>query len=156
MAKGVRRILVRGSMPPCHLRWRKFWKFEEEYSRRRVMINNNNNNNSLIISLTNQSSLVSLHPHPNPENCLFSCFRFLIFHPFFPGVGVSWPHLSLCADAHGWGMCQGRGKCQITVGVSAYTSEGPTVESVFCFPVQNVVRSTEIYGFPHVLTQQLC
>jgi len=34
-------------------------------------------------------------------------------------------------------------------------SEGPTVESVFCFPVQNVVKSTEIYGFLHELTRQL-
>ena len=35
-------------------------------------------------------------------------------------------------------------------------SEGPTVESIFCFPIQNVVKSTEIYGFQHVLNQQLC
>ena len=33
------------------------------------------------------------------ENCSFSCFRFLIFHPFFQGF--SWPYLPLCADAHG-------------------------------------------------------
>ena len=26
---------------------------------------------------------------------------------------------------------------------------------VFCFPMQNVVKSTEIYGFLHVLNQQL-
>jgi len=26
-------------------------------------------------------------------------------------------------------------------------SEGPTVESVFCFPIQNVVKSTKIYTF---------
>ena len=24
--------------------------------------------------------------------------------------------------------------------------DGPTVEAVFCFPIQNVVKSTEIYG----------
>ena len=29
-SKGVRRILVRGSMPPCRLRQRKFWKFDYE------------------------------------------------------------------------------------------------------------------------------
>ena len=26
----------------------------------------------------------------------------------------------------------------------------------FCFPTQNVVKSTEIYGFLHVITEQLC
>ena len=66
----VCRILVRGSMPPCRLRRRKFY-----------------------------------HPYPHPpfRKLLFSaCFRFLIFHPFFHGGGVSWPHLPLCADAHGY------------------------------------------------------
>ena len=38
----------------------------------------------IIISLTNQSSFVSLHPHPPFRKLLFFArFRFLIFHPFF-------------------------------------------------------------------------
>jgi len=32
------------------------------------------------------------------KTALFACFRILIFHPFF--LGVSLPHLPLCADAH--------------------------------------------------------
>jgi len=31
---------------------------------------------------------------------------------------------------------------------------GGPLESVFCFAIQTVVKSTEIYGFLHVLTQQ--
>jgi len=40
--------------------------------------------------------------------------------------------------------------------------KGPAVRaaysgiSFFCFPIQNVVKSTEIYGFLHVFSQQLC
>ena len=55
--KNVRRILVRGSMPPCRLRRRKFSKFDYEMVHSEVL-----------------------------KNALFACFRFLIFHPFFQGV----------------------------------------------------------------------
>jgi len=76
MRKGVRKILVRGvnraPLPPDAKKI--FFKFEEGYSRIRVVI----------ISLTNQSSLVSLHSHS--ENGSFCIFHFLIFHPFFLGV----------------------------------------------------------------------
>ena len=65
------------------------------------MINNNNNNNNHQLD-RNQSSLISLHPHPQPliqKTALFACFHFLIFHPFFQGVmtpfapmcGRPWP-----------------------------------------------------------------
>ena len=36
-------------------------------------------------------------------------------------------------------------------GKGAPLSEGPTVESVFFFPMQNVIKSTEIYAILHVV-----
>ena len=55
-SKNVRRILVRGSMPPCRLRRRKFWKFDCEMVHSEVL-----------------------------KNAVFARFRFLIFHPFSGG-----------------------------------------------------------------------
>jgi len=52
----VRRILVRGSMPPCCLRRRKF-----DYK------------------------MVHSPPPPFRKVLFFACFRFLIFYPFFQG-----------------------------------------------------------------------
>ena len=37
------------------------------------------------------------------KTAFFACFRFIIFRPF--SRWVSWPHLSLCADAHGLVCC---------------------------------------------------
>ena len=37
--RNVRRILVRGSMPPCRLRRRKFWKFDYEMVHSEVYLN---------------------------------------------------------------------------------------------------------------------
>ena len=94
-SKGVRRILVRGSMPPCPLRRRKFWKFEEGYSRRGVMINNNNNNNHHQLDQPVITRITSpLPPIQKTVLCMFSLFN---FSSIFPG-GDSWPHLPLCAD----------------------------------------------------------
>ena len=71
IVKNVRRILVRGSMPPCRLRQRKFWKFDYEMVHSEVL-----------------------------KNALFFCMFLLCnFSSIFPR-GVSWPHLPLCADAH--------------------------------------------------------
>ena len=92
-SKGVRRILVRGSMPPCRLRRRKFWKFEEGYSRRRVMINNNNNNNHHQLDQPVITRITS--PPPLFRKLFFACFRFLIFHPFFQG-GQLTPFAPMC------------------------------------------------------------
>jgi len=49
-----------------------------------------------MISLTNQSSLVSLHPTFIQKTALFACFRFLIFHPFFQGGGQWTPFAPMC------------------------------------------------------------
>ena len=50
------------------------------------------------MSLTSQSSLVSLHPHS--ENCSFCRFSFFYFSSIIREGGQLTP-LPLCADAHG-------------------------------------------------------
>jgi len=71
-------------MPPCRPRRRKFWKFEEGYSRRRVMINNNNNNNQHQLDQPVITRITS-PPPPFRKLLFFACLRFLIFHPFSSG-----------------------------------------------------------------------
>ena len=90
---GVRRILVRGSMPPCRLRRRKFWKFAEGYSRRRVMVNNNNNNNHHQLDQPFITRITS--PHPYSENCSFCMFTLFNFSSIFPG-GQLTPFAPMC------------------------------------------------------------
>jgi len=91
---------------PCRLRRRKFWKFDYEMVHSEVYLN------KYVVSMapfSTPSCLTSHHSYHftstlHSENCCsFACFRFLIFHTFFQGV--SRPHLSLCADAHGWCCC---------------------------------------------------
>ena len=91
---GVRRILVRGSMPPCRLRRRKVGKFDYEIVHSEVYLN------KYVVSIASFSTPACPNCSQNiQKTALFACFRFLIFHPFFQGGGVSWPHLSLCAGA---------------------------------------------------------
>jgi len=68
-------------MPPCRLKRRKFWKFEEGYSRRRVMINNNSNNNHHQLDQPVITRITS-PPPPIQKTALFACFHFLIFNYF--------------------------------------------------------------------------
>jgi len=82
-SKGARRILVRGSMPPCRLRRRTFWKFEEGYSRRMVMINNNNNNNHHQLDQPVITRITS--PPPLFRKLLFCMFSLFNFSSLFPG-----------------------------------------------------------------------
>jgi len=69
----VRRILVRGSMPPCCLRRRKF-----DYK------------------------MVHSPPPPFRKVLFFACFRFLIFYSFFPGGSADpicpyvWTPMTVC------------------------------------------------------------
>ena len=100
-ARNVCRILVRGSMPPCRLRRRKFWKFDYE------MVHSEVNLNKRVVSIAPFSTPAcpdcSQNININTENCsLFCMFSLLVFHPFFQGV--SRPHLPLCADAHVSGL----------------------------------------------------
>jgi len=75
MSKGVRRILVRGSMPPCRLRRRKF-DYEMMHS-------------EVYLNICGQHSAVlytCLHPHPTPIQKtalfrMFSLFNFFIHLP---------------------------------------------------------------------------
>ena len=46
--------------------------------------------------------------------CMFSLFN---FWSIFPGGRVSWPHLPLCADAHGSTRCRWS---QLTIGLIRY------------------------------------
>jgi len=63
--------VVRGSVPPCRLRRRKFWKFDYEMVHSEVL------KNALVLHV----------------------FAFYFFVHFSRG-GVSWPHLPLCAEVH--------------------------------------------------------
>ena len=80
-------------MPPCRLRRIKFRKFDYETVHSEVYLN------KYAVSTAPFSTLSPPPPTPIEKTALFACFRFLIFRPFFQGV--SWPRLSLCADAHG-------------------------------------------------------
>ena len=72
-----------GSMPPCRLRRRKFWKFVYEMVHSEVYLN---------------THVVSIAPFSTPacpdwsqnitwtyKTALFACYCFLIFHPFSRG-----------------------------------------------------------------------
>ena len=87
MDKSVRRILVRGSMPPCRLR--------------RIFFENLTTKWCILKYIgINMWSAWRRSPYNPPFRKLlfFACFRFLIFYPFFQGA--SWPDLPLCSDAH--------------------------------------------------------
>ena len=81
--RNVRRILVRGSMPPCCLRRRKFGKLDykmvhsEEYLNKYVV--------STALFSTPACPDCSQKYNINIENLFFACFRFLFFHPFYQG-----------------------------------------------------------------------
>jgi len=86
-AKGVRGILVRGSMAPCRLRRRKFWKFDYQMVYSEVYLN------KYVVNI----APFSTPPFRKLPFCMFSLFN---FSSIFFRVGVSWPHLPLSADAH--------------------------------------------------------
>ena len=48
------------------------------------------------------------------------------------------------------------GLCRLCNAQGPGGKSGLQWNQFFCFPIQNVVKSTEIYGFLHVFTQQLC
>jgi len=78
--RGVRKILVRGSMPPCSLRWRKFWKFAYERVHSGVYLN------KYVVSIAPFST--SACPDCSQsiqKTALFSCFRFLFIIHFSGG-----------------------------------------------------------------------
>ena len=93
MSKGVRRILVRGSMPPCRLRRRKF-----DYE----MVHSEVYLNKYVVSIAPFStSAFTRAPPPFSKLLFFACFRFLIFLSIFQS-GQLTPFAALCADAHGY------------------------------------------------------
>ena len=91
--RNVRRILVRGSVPPCRLGWRKFWKFDYE------MVHSGVSLNKFVVSIAPFSTPACPDCSHNiawtQKTALFACFRFLIFHPFFPGDQLT-PFAPMC------------------------------------------------------------
>ena len=93
-AKGVRRFLVRGSMPPYRLRLKKFRKFDYEMVHPEVYLN------KYVVSIA-PFSTPAFTPTPIQKTALFACFRFLIFihfsrgqlTPFAPIYGRPWSQL---------------------------------------------------------------
>jgi len=77
------------SMPPCRLRWRKFWNFFYEVVHSEVYLT------KYVVSIAPFST--SACPDCS-QNCSFWMFSFFFnFSSSFQGV--SWPHLPLCADS---------------------------------------------------------
>ena len=71
-----------GSMPPCRLRQRKFWKFDYEMVHSEVYLNKICGQHSAVL-YTCLPWFLSKY-NINIENCsFFACFCFLIFHPFY-------------------------------------------------------------------------
>ena len=94
--RNVRRILVRGSMPLCRQRQRKFRKFDYEIVHSEVYLN------KYVVCIAPFSTPAchdcSQKYNINIENCPVCMFPLFNFSYIFQGV--SWPHLPLCADAH--------------------------------------------------------
>ena len=80
--KGVRRILVRGSLPPFRLKRRKSRKFDYEVVHSEVYLN------KYVVSIAPFSTAACPDCSQNIQKtgvfCMFSLFNF--FHPFFQGV----------------------------------------------------------------------
>ena len=79
-SKGVRRILVRGSMPPCRLRRRKFWKFDYEMVHAGVYLNKCGQHSAVLYNIAFTST-----PHPPFRKLLFCMFPLFNFSCIFPG-----------------------------------------------------------------------
>jgi len=86
-----------GSMPPCHLGWRKFRKFDYEMVHSEVYLN------KYVVSIAPFSTSacpaffqnIAWHKHRKMLFCMFSPFN---FSTIFPGGQLI--YLPLCADAH--------------------------------------------------------
>ena len=81
-------------MPPCRLRWRKFWKFDYEMVHSEVYLNKNMwsaQRRSLgpYICLPCWLSKYNI----NIENCSFCMFSLFNFSSIFPGTGKNCPHV---------------------------------------------------------------
>ena len=83
--RGVRRILVRGSMSPCRLRRRIFWKCDYETVHSEVYPN------KYVVSIAPFSTSACPDCSQNilKTAVFFACFRFLFFHQFFSKGGGS-------------------------------------------------------------------
>jgi len=77
--KGVRRILVRGSMPPCAWGEENFENLTTKWC-----IHFEVYLNKYMVSIA-PFSTPAFTPPPVRKLLFFACFRFLIFHPFFQG-----------------------------------------------------------------------
>ena len=85
-AKGVRRFLVRGSMPPYRLRLRNFFKkCDYEMVHPEVYLN------KYVVSIA-PFSTPAFTPAPIQKTALFACFRFLIFIHFSRGQLTPFAH----------------------------------------------------------------
>jgi len=138
-----------GSMPPCRLRRRKFWKFDYEMVHFEVYLN------KYVVSIAPFSTSAcpdcSQNIYINIEICsFFACFRFLIFHLFFQR-GVSWPHLPLCADAHGQRLVY-----PDTDHEALFTADEINWTGVLnaCFPMYGGVHSARTAGCSSSITIQ--
>ena len=84
-------------MPPCRLRRKNCENLTTKWCiLKYIWINNNNNNHHEL----DQPVITRITSPPFRKLHFLSAFVFFIFHPLFER-GVSWPHLRLCADAHG-------------------------------------------------------
>ena len=87
--KGVRRILVRGSMSPCAWGEENFENLTTKWC-----IHFEVYLNKYMVSIA-PFSTPAFTPPPVRKLLFFACFRFLIFHPFFQG-GQLTPFAPMC------------------------------------------------------------
>ena len=128
-ARGVRRILVRGSMPPCRLRRRKFRKFDYEMVHSEVYLN---------------KCVVSIAPFSTPacpdcaqniqKTALFCMFSLFHFSSIFPG-GQLTPFVPMCGRL--WG--------QRVVGPGRVAAVERLVLSVFTYS-EHIKTSNSVGG----------
>jgi len=88
--KGVRKILVRGSMPPCCLRWRKFWKFAYERVHSGVYLN------KYVVSIAPFYTSACLDCSQSIQKTAFFMFSLFVFSSIFPGGGQLTPFAPMC------------------------------------------------------------
>ena len=94
VTRGSKGFWLGGSMPPCRLRRRKFWKFDYEME----VVHSEVYLNKYVVSIAPFSTPACSGCSQNNlfrKLVFFACFRFLIFYSFFP-EGQLTPFAPMC------------------------------------------------------------
>ena len=97
---GVRRIMVRGSMPPCRLRRRKCGKFDYEMVHSEVYLS------KYVVNIAPAVLYTCLHSHPHSENRSFCMCSLFNFSSIFQEGGQLTPFAPMCGRPCCQRQCQ--------------------------------------------------